>query len=324
LKLPFVSTIIPTLLPERFETLCKAVCSVLDQTYPHVEVIVVADGPQATHVEKLSEKFPSKRLRIVHQDKQKGPGASRNAGARVSQGDYLAFLDDDDEWLPRKLEVQMEQIAKHPHAALVFSDAHVVKDGAPSTLFVGNMLEGPPTLEKLCAWDFIPCLTVLIKREVFSTLGGFDPSPEVAGLDDWDLWLKVWRSHSAVFSPRPLAVHFRHKGNYSQTLAFRKKRRRFLKKQTRLFADRPACGDALRRALQEEGREYGFFYHRKAYECLCAEKPRDARPSLRFAITCRPFHLKNYVYWFFTYLPPSLYAAARSLKKKALTWQSLS
>ncbi|UCF80058.1 MAG: glycosyltransferase family 2 protein [Acidobacteriota bacterium] len=313
--LALVSAIIPTLLPERLSALGRAAESVLNQSYPHLEVLVVADGPQATHADTLEERVRDPRLRVVRRSRQGGPGAARNTGAQAAKGKYLAFLDDDDEWLPNKLEVQMELAAEHPEAALIFSDAYMVKDGEKIALLPSIKFQGPPTLEELCERNFIPCLTVLLKRDVFMNVGGFDPSLEIWGFDDWDLWLRVMRFHSAVFNPLPLAIHYRHEDNYSNTIRFLEAQGALLRKQLRLFSDNPRCAAIFREQMMQFESQRGYRMHLEAYFCMLSAQYKEARVCLKRAIRHYPLYLKNYAYLLFTYLPPSAYAAVRRLKR---------
>ncbi len=96
-----ISVIIPTC--NRPELLPRAVKSVLNQTFNDFEVIVVDDGDKIS-AEKAMAQFSDQRIKYIKHEKRKGGGAARNTGLRNSQGDYIAFLDDDDEYLPDKLE----------------------------------------------------------------------------------------------------------------------------------------------------------------------------------------------------------------------------
>ncbi|UCF80057.1 MAG: glycosyltransferase [Acidobacteriota bacterium] len=345
---PLVSTIIPTLLPERFESLCKAIRSVLDQSYPRVEAIVVADGPGATHVEKLSEKFPGGRVRVARRDRRGGPGAARNAGAGAAQGEYLAFLDDDDEWLPQKLEVQMAIARERPDAAFLFSDAYVIKETGTTTFFEGAEFSGSPTLEALCRRDFVLCATALVKRAIFEEVGGLDGSEELLGADDADLWGRIlYRGHPAAYSPLPLVRYNYRSNGYSESAEFFQHLQNLLKKRMRLFSDRPECTallkDYLFRMTCGEGnkhlrdgriekasacfgraaslrfsptRNYSGEFHEGAYCFLLSGRRAEARRFLCRSMRLRPFYLKNYLYWVFTCLPAGGYRALRNLKRR--------
>jgi glycosyltransferase involved in cell wall biosynthesis len=113
---PLVSAIIPT--RNRPEIVCRAVRSVLAQTYTNLEVIVVVDGPDPATVSAL-EALHTSQLRIIALDSNVGGSEARNIGIRASRGKWVALLDDDDEWLPLKIEQQVRQ-ALEVDCALVF------------------------------------------------------------------------------------------------------------------------------------------------------------------------------------------------------------
>src|SRR3989338_8677774 len=99
-----VSVIIPT--HNRPELLKRAVKSVLNQTYKDLEVIVVDDGLEKRADETVNS-FNDSRLKYIQHPEEKGGSAARNTGIKNSSGEFIAFLDDDDEWLPEKLEIQI-------------------------------------------------------------------------------------------------------------------------------------------------------------------------------------------------------------------------
>ncbi len=347
---PLVSVLTPTCDPARLPTLRRAVRSIFRQTYSHVEAIVIADGSQAIHVDALAKEIRDPRLRVAHLETPQGPAVARNAGAEVAQGEYLAFLDDDDEWLPQKLDVQMEVIREHPEAAFVFSDAHVIQETGATTFFKIANFSGPPTLEALCRNDFVLCVTAVVKRTIFDEVGGLDPAEELLGTDDADLWGRILhRSYTAAYSPLPLAIHNHHKNSYSDGLEFLQHLANLLKKRMRLFSDRPECVALLKDYLfritwgqaskllcagrieesaacfqrasslrpSSAGGYTGAFYE-GAYRCLLLGRNSEARQFLRYSMRFKPFHWKNYIYWIFTYLPPFAYKAARKLKRTLL------
>jgi glycosyltransferase involved in cell wall biosynthesis len=99
-----VSVIIPT--TRRPKLLLRALASVLDQTHGELEVIVVVDGPNPETLAALGG-IADPRVRVLQNRESLGPGVARNLGAEQARGEWIAFLDDDDEWLPRKLEIQL-------------------------------------------------------------------------------------------------------------------------------------------------------------------------------------------------------------------------
>jgi len=108
--MPRVSAVIPT--RNRPGLVCRAVQSVLTQTYTDLEAIVVIDGPDPATLEALSG-INDPRLRVIALDKNVGGSEARNIGVESASGEWIAFLDDDDEWLPKKTEIQMRFAAEH-------------------------------------------------------------------------------------------------------------------------------------------------------------------------------------------------------------------
>src|SRR5690625_1560547 len=116
MKKDLVSCIIPTY--RRSDSLKRAINSVLNQTYKDIEVIVVDDNnPNDEYSLEVQEKIKTikdTRLKYIQQDKHINGAAARNVGINNAKGEYIAFLDDDDEWLPNKLEIQIASLKKNP------------------------------------------------------------------------------------------------------------------------------------------------------------------------------------------------------------------
>jgi glycosyltransferase involved in cell wall biosynthesis len=109
---PLVTAVIPT--RNRPELVCRAVLSALSQTYPKLEVVVVIDGPDPSTLQALKG-LNKPMLRVVALEENVGGSEARNIGVREAHGDWIAFLDDDDEWLPEKLERQMPALMRSQH-----------------------------------------------------------------------------------------------------------------------------------------------------------------------------------------------------------------
>lgn len=102
---PKVSVIIPTY--NRAHLIGRAIKSVLNQTYKDFEIIIVDDG-STDKTEEVVKDFKDERVRYIRREKNKGGSAARNTGIKAARGEYIAFQDSDDEWLPEKLEKQMK------------------------------------------------------------------------------------------------------------------------------------------------------------------------------------------------------------------------
>ncbi|ETR72800.1 MAG: hypothetical protein OMM_07322 [Candidatus Magnetoglobus multicellularis str. Araruama] len=122
--MPKIDVIIPVF--NRPELVKEAIQSVLDQTYPNVEIIVVNDG-STDNTSAVLDSF-HKKIRVIHQ-KNKGVSAARNTGIANSNAPWIAFLDSDDIWLPEKLSLQMAFLEKHPQAEICQTEEIWMKAG---------------------------------------------------------------------------------------------------------------------------------------------------------------------------------------------------
>ena len=182
-----VSIVLPFLNMARF--LPSAVESVLVQSYPEWELIIVDDGSREEETRlarQLAARYGSRARMLTHADGlSHGASATRNLGITEAQGTYVAFLDADDIWLPEKLARQVEILERFPQAAMTFARVRYFSDdphGAPEhDQPFGPLHEGlyePPqlTLEFLRDASIYPCPTaVLARREAMGAVGGFDP-----------------------------------------------------------------------------------------------------------------------------------------------------
>jgi glycosyltransferase involved in cell wall biosynthesis len=184
-----VSAVIPTY--NRRHTIVRAVDSVLAQTRPPDEVIVVDDGSTDGTAELLSARY-GERVRVLSQANA-GVSAARNHGARAACGDYLAFLDSDDIWLPARLERQLA-LAEASGAGLVVCNVRRVDSSGEEVNIFDRREQFPRdgrVLEHALLNPALAPPSVLVSRAVFSAAGGFDESLTTA--EDIDLMLKLAR-----------------------------------------------------------------------------------------------------------------------------------
>jgi len=166
-----LTAIIPTWNGEPF--VADAVCSVLEQTRPPSAVVVVDDGSTDGTLERLEE-FGDAIL-VVRQ-KNQGVSAARNRGAREGTGRHLAFLDQDDFWEPDFVERQLAALESRPECGLVYGDSWIVdaaghRRGRRSAFL---RYAGGWVFDRLLDGNFIPIESMVVRREVFEGLGGFD------------------------------------------------------------------------------------------------------------------------------------------------------
>jgi glycosyltransferase involved in cell wall biosynthesis len=186
MNLPKISVIIPAY--NRSKTILRAVQSVLAQTYRDFELIVVDDGSSDDTRQKLAS-ISDARFRYIWQENQER-SAARNNGVRASQGEYIAFLDSDDEYLPDKLEVQVQYLDQHPEIGMALSGwVNVDEEGGRQicTPWIEYPGQIPPS-----AWLMrtpVHFCATLMRRTQFEAVGGFDL--KLAYPEDVDLLLRM-------------------------------------------------------------------------------------------------------------------------------------
>lgn len=205
---PLVSVIIPNYNYAHY--LPQAIDSALGQTYPRVDVVVVDDGSRDTSTAVL-ESYGG-RIRWVSQRNQ-GVSAVRNQGVRLSRGEYLAFLDADDYWLPTKLERQMERFGRDPELGLVYCGVDEFNEAGTSWVRQDG-IEGWVAAELLLARRaafFGGGSGFVVPRALFDELGGFDERLSTSA--DWDLAYRVAARRRFGFVPEVLLKYRVHHAN---------------------------------------------------------------------------------------------------------------
>jgi glycosyltransferase involved in cell wall biosynthesis len=209
-----VSVVIPCFNGERY--LGEAVRSVLAQTHAGLEVIVVDDGSTDRSV-SVVRNVSDARVRVVSQPNG-GVAAARNRGVAETSGEYVAFLDQDDAWLPTKLELQLASLRRSPEVGLVYSDCFLIDaDGTE----IGRWSERFPLLrgrlfERLIVESVVPISTVLLRRSTFAAAGGFPP--QYRYVEDLALLLRVAAGHAIDVIEAPVAKYRLHSASTSRTL----------------------------------------------------------------------------------------------------------
>lgn len=197
--MPFFSVIIPT--HNRRETLGRALKSVMEQTFNDYEIIVVDDA-STDDTKKYLENF---NVKLISFNENKGVSIARNEGAKVSSGEYLAFLDSDDAWEPRKLEEQYN-LLKMTGAKLVHSNELWVHQGTILNQQKKHEKGGGDQFKRSCELCVISPSAASIKKETFFELGGFREDFIVC--EDYDLWLKYTSLYECAFSPDVLVTKY--------------------------------------------------------------------------------------------------------------------
>lgn len=193
---PAVSVIIPT--HNRPQELSRAVKSVLDQTFQNIEIIVVDDASPVPAAETLEE-FRDERLKVIRHDVNKGVSETRNTGIKTARGEWIAFLDDDDEWRPQKLERQLA-FMKNTAPDADASATDVYNTAAKKHRAYSENVRRKGIDRAILHWEgFLPS-TWLIKRGAFEKTGMFDSN--FRRTEDWE-WLLRFYIQGLTFTVVP-------------------------------------------------------------------------------------------------------------------------
>lgn len=205
-----VSVVIPCF--EQGHFLREAIESVLRQTHPHYEILVIDDAsPDMT--EQVVRQYPA--IRYVRHATNRGLGAARNTGIRLSTGTFLVFLDADDRLLPNHFERCLTVFYNRPEIALVCGDFRWF--GSIDTWHQHTCSREPDQYAALLRFGWMtPPHSVMVKRDVMVALGGFKEGPRFQGSEDRDCWLRITRLYPIHCHHEVIAEYRRHSAQMSQ------------------------------------------------------------------------------------------------------------
>lgn len=306
---PHVSVLVPAFNGASF--VGEALASLADQTFGDFEAIVVDDGSTDTTAAIVAESASRDRRFHLIRQANGGTQSARNAALAASRGAWIALLDQDDVWLPTKLEAQLALAAADPSVNLLFTN-YEVWDGTRRIETRYERMDKVPRgdVAVRLAWSCLfQASTVMVPREAAVAAGGFDP--ELRNTGDWDLWLRIAeRGIDAVGTFEPLVLYRVWGGNESgDHVRTASERVRMLdkalarKQPARL---RAACVRSLRNA-------------RAQLELAAAARRLDDAPfvraSLRRALAAEPTP-KRALEWLATTLPPTAAIIRIKLSRK--------
>jgi glycosyltransferase involved in cell wall biosynthesis len=269
---PIVSVIIPTY--NREKLLPRAIKSVLSQTFQDFELIIVDDGSN-DNTKEVVEKFKKKDNRVKYfYQKNSGPARARNLGIKNSKGDYIAFLDSDDEWLSEKLEKQIKIIKKSRKEVGCFFSNGIIKNSYtgeddfikefPCNIFSRkkNTLKFFLKLKGINA-----CSNMVLKKEVFNKCGLFDSNLPV--LEDPELLIRIANNFSFHHMEDVLYIRKINKTSLHKTINISKRINAMiyiLEKHTDLYEqNKEEKMELFRKILnnsiaQKEARKFFYFF----------------------------------------------------------------
>lgn len=211
--MPRVSVVIPTYNSAAF--LEEAIQSVLGQTYSDFEVVVIDDG-STDGTEYVVRSFGD-RVSYLKQD-NRGVSAARNHGIHKSQGNYVAFLDSDDFWLPGKLAEQIPLLDRDAELGLVYSDWRVTSEkGVLEPSYLSNLAPASGyVFDELVRSGFILTSGTVVRRSCLDDVGDFDETLSIA--QDYDLWLRICYRWKIALVNKPLVIKRSWDGSLSSNL----------------------------------------------------------------------------------------------------------
>lgn len=212
---PAVTVILPTF--NRLQYLRTAVDSVFAQTYDDWELIVADDGSEEETRAYLSSLAAQPRVRVLWLAHTANPGAARNAALREARGDYIAFLDSDDLWMPQKLELQLAALRACPsrqwsYTAIIHinqAGEQIYAELSPRYVYY----EGKVFEHLLTSKAGIALPTVIVSRQLLQRVGGFDERQQQQ--EDYHLWLRLAMLCEISVLKRPLAGVRHHNDHFS-------------------------------------------------------------------------------------------------------------
>lgn len=209
-----VSVVIPCYDQAHF--LGEAIESVLAQTYPAREIIVVDDGSPDNTAE-VAARYPG--VRYIRQHNQ-GLGAARNAGLRASTGGYVVFLDSDDRLLSHALSTNLEHFERHPECAYVAGfTRYITQAGTPLPVRHKRRAETEHYCELLRRNVISTINVVMFRRAVFDAVGGFSTKAAMKGAEDYDIYLRLARIFPIYYHNVVIAEYRQHSGSMSRDSA---------------------------------------------------------------------------------------------------------
>ena len=261
-----------------------------------VEVIVVNDGSTDASAEIL--RTFGDRIRVIDQP-NRGPAAARNAGAALAQGEYLAFLDADDAWLPSKLAVTIAVLDRNPAVVLVFSDANPVDaNGAPAgESYVAPDCAHAPTMAEMLDrwWPIIPS-TAVMRTATFRACGGFVEEFRSAAYEDPFLFLVAREHGEFAYVPERL-VNYRYESPGVRMEKYLGSREVFMRRVTERY------GAAARGLIEGTRRAYTSALGYEGLMALRAGNLGDARRYFARSLREDPIDFKTAMRFARTFLP---------------------
>lgn len=210
-----VSVIIPT--HNRAKFLDSAVTSVLNQTFQDFEIIIVDDA-STDDTPQVVRQFKDERIKYIRHEANQGGSSTRNTGIANSSGEYIAFLDDDDEWLPKKLKLQVELMENSPpDVGGVYTGHTNIDSSSGKRVGVWIPQKRGNIFHELFTGNWVGTTSsVLLRKECFEKAGLFDKN--LPSFQDYDMWIRISKLFEFEYIKEPLVKYSVHQNKISTNL----------------------------------------------------------------------------------------------------------
>jgi glycosyltransferase involved in cell wall biosynthesis len=292
--MPKVSVIIPT--HNRAEFLRSAIASVLNQTFQDFEIIIIDDASK-DHTQEVIANFNDARIKVIHNQISKGAAGARNIGLINTSGEYIAFLDDDDEWLPEKLKIQTCLLDNSPsEVGGIYTYSFIKEKVSGRVLSIWNY-----EIKEFSKENVITTSSVLLRRECFEKCGLFDENMPTGS--DYDMWIRISENFSFEIIKDALVNYYIHENRLS--INYGKKIRGLeilFEKHDNLF--------------KKDLKEYSRMYHSLGvFYCYKGELQKGRRAFSK-SIRMNPFEIRNYFNFLLSLLGAERFKKLKEAKEK--------
>ena len=196
-----ISVIIPVF--NRVKLIARCINSVINQTYPVNEIIVVDDGSNDGTYDLIRKNFP--QVISIYQE-NKGVSNARNVGIQSAKSKWIAFLDSDDEWFPNKIEKQISLINKYPLYKVCHSDEIWIRNDVRVNPMKKHRKYGGDIYKKCLPLCVISPSSIIIHKDIFNDVGFFDKNLPVC--EDYDLWLRICSKYEVLYLDQKLVKKY--------------------------------------------------------------------------------------------------------------------
>src|SRR5712692_10966910 len=292
--MPKVSVIIPT--HNRAELLRLAITSVLNQTFQDFEIVIIDDASK-DHTREVIANFNDARIKVIHNQVSKGDAGARNIGVMNSNCEYIAFLDDDDEWLPEKLKIQICLLDSSPAEVGGVCTGHFIV----KRMNGGVLSTYSPENGDLSKKNFITTSSIFLRRECFEMCGLFDESMPTSS--DYDMWIRISQKFSFKTIEKPLVNYYIHENSLTFNYEKMTRGREILfKKHEDYFKNNP--------------REYSY-QHLNLGVLYCYKGDiQKGREEFSKAIRINPYDIRNYFNLVLSLLGVKSFKKLKKVKEK--------